>query len=437
MSDKSSNYEADRHSSTYNPRYNLYPHPLSGRHAGITPSYRDRSHRDFSLTVREVSNWTKKCQNRKTFAGWVQNAHKRDYDRFRSNLLAWGAEDIQFAWDELSIYRDYVEKRQAKGCCIEPAIDAVWKADGIITEEIRKGLLEAVATLENVPDEEKNWRPDSDGRVLDLVDPSLWPVIYGTTLDKKGRLIEVPQNAFDIPFCFRHMGVTEIHPSINDEKDLKRGYSDRFCWLPSEFKVSRDGKATKINSYINNLSSPEQQRIFYPIIENIFTALIPMFELALADLARGRCYMARAHGCNKMSRERDAKGPMANMAIPKTNYFRKSKEILGQFQNNEEITTQYADSAVEVCYNHHRCRRKKLACEKICHKRAIVFLQNGEPPLDPKDMWQPPVVSRAQRLAGRNLKVVVKFTTIHLAPGGFSYQPTNNWPLEPMLVIIS
>ncbi|KAK6515768.1 hypothetical protein TWF281_004358 [Arthrobotrys megalospora] len=435
-SDKSSGYERNTHSSTYNPGYTFYPHPFASQNTGITPSYRDQYLRKFSSSIRDTPDWIEKSRDRKIFVQWVQKAHKQDFDDYGKKVLAWNAEDVEFAWDELSVYREYVEKLRGKGCKVEPDIDGVWRADGIISEEVKNDLIDAVATLENVPDTEKNWRPNSGEQILDLVDPSLWPAIYGRTLDQTtGDLLEVTPDAFRIPFCFRQMGVTEIHPSINSEKELKAGYSKSFCWLPSEFKVSKDGQETKISSYINNLNSFEQRGAFYPILEKIFTELIPLFDHALADLHRGGYYKARARGCNKLAREDKGNAAMASKAILKTDYFKKFKEIMTQFQNEEEPTVKYSDSAVDVCYRHHKCSKERSGCDKISHRRISVPMHNLEPPLDPKDMWRPPKLPRprALRLEGRTLKVIVKMTNIILTPEKPNFIEPYDWCIEPML----
>jgi hypothetical protein len=64
---------------------------------------------------------------------------------------------------------------------IIPVLDAgscVLKSDTAITSDLKDELKRAVIILEDVPDHQKDWHPDSDGKVLDLVHPSLFPLIY-------------------------------------------------------------------------------------------------------------------------------------------------------------------------------------------------------------------------------------------------------------------
>src|ERR1041384_1827878 len=55
----------------------------------------------------------------------------------------------------------------------------VVKSDTAIPQDLKYALREAVRPLEDVPDRLKDWHPGSDGKVLDLVHPSLFPLVYG------------------------------------------------------------------------------------------------------------------------------------------------------------------------------------------------------------------------------------------------------------------
>ncbi|KAJ2829112.1 hypothetical protein GGI24_002219 [Coemansia furcata] len=62
--------------------------------------------------------------------------------------------------------------------------------------------------------------------------------------------------------------------------------SERFCWLPAEFRVDNDGTTT-IESYINNLH-PRKHAALYPVIGTIFSKFVPMLEQAVTDLLHPR-----------------------------------------------------------------------------------------------------------------------------------------------------
>ena len=54
----------------------------------------------------------------------------------------------------------------------------VVKSDSIVSGKLKECLKQAVRTLEQVPDSRKDWHLGSNENVLDLVHPSLFPLIY-------------------------------------------------------------------------------------------------------------------------------------------------------------------------------------------------------------------------------------------------------------------
>jgi len=58
----------------------------------------------------------------------------------------------------------------------------VYKSDVAVSPELRGELQEAVKAFEaKIPERMKDWHPESDEQVWDLVDPSLFPLIYERT----------------------------------------------------------------------------------------------------------------------------------------------------------------------------------------------------------------------------------------------------------------
>ncbi|KAJ2830074.1 hypothetical protein FBU31_002562, partial [Coemansia sp. 'formosensis'] len=62
--------------------------------------------------------------------------------------------------------------------------------------------------------------------------------------------------------------------------------SDKFSWLPSEFRVDDNGAVT-IESYINNLH-PVRHAALYPIIASVFSKCLPLLVQVLTDLVHPR-----------------------------------------------------------------------------------------------------------------------------------------------------
>ena len=138
----------------------------------------------------------------------------------------------------------------------------------MIPDSLREKLLAAVAPLENVPDSEKDWHPGSDGLVLDLVHPSLYPIVYDRTMGKTSG-----------------SGTAKVlSPPEFDGADPEF-ISKRFQWLPSDFSVGGDGKVTLASPYINNVH-PIRNKELYSVIPEILQHAIPMYERVLSDLLR-------------------------------------------------------------------------------------------------------------------------------------------------------
>lgn len=129
--------------------------------------------------------------------------------------------------------------------CISIYNGDVIKSDTVITPELQSSLKAAVAPLENVPKHQKDWHPGSNEQVLDLVHPSLFPLVYGVSrilkddtvgLDDfatrcgEGQVIGTPE---DSP-CYQYP-----HMSDNEAPDSEP-YSLKFQWLPCDIDISGD-----------------------------------------------------------------------------------------------------------------------------------------------------------------------------------------------------
>lgn len=124
------------------------------------------------------------------------------------------------------------------------AYDLTTISDCALSDEFREELNEGVKVLEDVPDNLKDWHPGSDGKVLDLVHPSLFPLVYGRTrvLDN-GERVALSDT---VSFCGKGK-VIPVPAHENEKKpntyygrwSLSRSvYSTKFQWLPSEVDIS-------------------------------------------------------------------------------------------------------------------------------------------------------------------------------------------------------
>lgn len=160
------------------------------------------------------------------------------------------------------------------------------KSDTVIPAELTQALKEAVRPLENVPENQKDYHPGSDNKVVDLVHPSLFPVIYG-------RSHILPDKVIGLDDWFHHVGqakrllvppedestTKDPHPGYRVTLEDIQPYSRKFQWMPCDIKFA-DGGGCHIVSYINNLH-PQENRPLYQVLEKIIAKAIPLWDVSL------------------------------------------------------------------------------------------------------------------------------------------------------------
>ncbi|KAF8601405.1 hypothetical protein BDV93DRAFT_558487, partial [Ceratobasidium sp. AG-I] len=290
--------------------------------------------------------------------------------------------------------------------------DRIWQSDKLVPAALRAELIAGVSKLENVPDEEKDWHPRSNGQVLDLVHPSLYPIVYGRTmaypkdsttrdpselasipppgpprkepflpegmqesshsdieeddqeempeestedgndeddlhihdpaytgelywfdghgnqvteaqflalqqeaLEFDNKALANPDTVYEFglnpppwvflppgpsrsphpppgPWSHMHMGMPDDADMFHSDEGLRMrsrvefddqyALSRQFQWLPTDFKVSDDGKTATSLGYINNLH-PDEHADLHLTIDKLVAAYIPLFERVLTD----------------------------------------------------------------------------------------------------------------------------------------------------------
>ena len=126
----------------------------------------------------------------------------------------------------------------------------VVKSDSAIPPDLQAALKAAVDPLEDVPDRLKDWHPGSDDLVLDLVHPSLFPLVYG-----RSKILKEGITTLDD--CIERCGEGETLLVRSDDSTSERVrverdiltinlYSNRFQWLPCEVDISaNDGSSVR------------------------------------------------------------------------------------------------------------------------------------------------------------------------------------------------
>ncbi|KAJ2895691.1 hypothetical protein GGI21_005120, partial [Coemansia aciculifera] len=276
----------------------------------------ERRIRQMSGAIRAKPDWVAKSQNAEVCGRW------------KAEAKAQGLTDLEvdYVFAELSFYASL---HSSGTNILLGAVDGVWCSDSLVDEETTQALKDYAAILENVPAREKDFHPNSNDQVLNLIHPSLFPLIYNRS-SVLSEPIASPQAALDLksfghfpgtplnwnralnPLSSRHgsSGLDKSdeldidHEMRVDRVSLRSELSDReqpgffiplqgisytsqkFCWLPAEFRVDSDGTTT-IESYINNLH-PRTHAALYPTIGSIFSKFVPMLEQVVTDLVHPR-----------------------------------------------------------------------------------------------------------------------------------------------------
>ncbi|KAL4932241.1 DUF4246 domain-containing protein [Aspergillus undulatus] len=114
---------------------------------------------------------------------------------------------------------------------IMPLDSGVVLSDTAISSELQHELHKAVAPLETL---KKDFHPNSGEKVVDLVHPSLFPVIYGRIRVLRKRLLGLDD-------CLNHAGEGELLPAEPDGTGYSSGFSKRFQWMPCNIEFTSDG----------------------------------------------------------------------------------------------------------------------------------------------------------------------------------------------------
>ncbi|CAO3571433.1 unnamed protein product [Mortierella alpina] len=261
-----------------------FPNPIVG----------DEPHCDFPATllaelsimaasnaIREKPDWWIKYKDPAIASRWRQEIMDASVQRGGGWVMR--EEQVDCVFKELDWYAEKCQKQIDSGveAPIEMAIDCTRRSDGLIPSDLKERLLACVQKLKDVPDHLKDWHPGSNNQVLDIVHPSLYPVIAGRTLVTEDEAIPP----------LDHVGQGKVLEEL-PECDAPEAYcSKQYQWLSTDVKVTPEGQV-KIKSYVNNLH-PIEHKDIYPALEGILERFLPMFEEVLGEMLQYHSYGCR------------------------------------------------------------------------------------------------------------------------------------------------
>ncbi|WTB86883.1 DUF4246 domain-containing protein [Streptomyces cellulosae] len=311
-----------------------------------------------SAQLRSKPRWFEKMRD----AGIV--------DRWTQEALVQGLTEAQVRYviDELA---HYAALRDEETGAEVSAVDGVWQSDTLVDDGLRQRLREAVRVLEEIPEEERDWHPGSDGQVLDLVHPSLFCLVR--------EVSGVSGQAWDNP--------TDSYSRYE--------FSEKFQWLPTDADVDDDGRVS-FRSYVNNVH-PEKHRDLVEVLPELVARMVPLWENVLSDL---RC-----------------RRPL-RMVADEYNWYESDEYEVPEPEEDDFEDKEAYEKALEAW---------ESAEEE--------WYDNRRPILPDAPEFSPPQVPEGSdrvSLRGRRLQVIVKLATIHLTPDKPEYAG-GSWHVEGML----
>ncbi|KAL2798387.1 hypothetical protein BJX66DRAFT_334091 [Aspergillus keveii] len=252
---------------SHSPR-NAFPTALIGNgDFGRLDTYREVLMRQVMNSIIDKPEWYRKVYDEQITAKWRQEVADSGKD-ISLKMMDWIIQELRWK-------ADYLDKHGA----ILAFDTGIVISDTAISPDLQQELQDAVKALET--NTKKDFHPGSDDKVVDLVHPSLFPVIYGRSRILTDRLINLDD-------CLNHVGEGELLPTPTEQQIPTHHYSHpdpfsrKFQWMPCNIKLTGDG-GCRVTSYINNLH-PKKNSSLYRVIEKIVAQTIPLWNITLSNL---------------------------------------------------------------------------------------------------------------------------------------------------------
>ncbi|KAG8949549.1 hypothetical protein FRC04_008482 [Tulasnella sp. 424] len=227
---------------------------------------------EYSYALRCKPSWWTEYKDPKVVAKWKAEILDQEKDTFEGERLS--EAEIDYILAELA---GYDKMRDESTGLQQSCFAGVYESDALIPEELRQRLLEAVKPLEGGPDEQKDWRPQCNNQVRDLVDPSLYCGVYGRTL-----AYHLHKDCDD--------GGPKKTGQLNHESHAAHvrecpewAVSEQFTWIPTDFDITEDGRSAKAVEYINNVH-PSRHSDLHKVIEEVVARFSFLWDRVLTDL---------------------------------------------------------------------------------------------------------------------------------------------------------
>lgn len=311
-----------------------------------------------SVAIRQKDGWAEKVRDPEVVARW------------RGEAVSQGLDPL--AADRVIRELDHLARTRVSAAGARPApVNGCFESDTALSAELLGALQAGARELEG--EGPPDYHPLSDDLVVDLLHPSLCPLVSDLT----------------------HVRADE--PLASVPADGPR----RFQWLPAEVDVGADGACT-FASPINGLH-PRRHSALTRSIERALSACLPLLEETLTELrrARARAMLSSAPPCGF--------------------------DMYALWEPFEQwIERAYPEQA--SCAPEHMDELEDVYLDEYQETREGQL--GGWPAPLPFAPPEPPPPDRVARLRGRRLQVIVKMSDVRLDGERTSRYPGGAWHCE-------
>ncbi|KAG8999827.1 hypothetical protein FRB90_011942 [Tulasnella sp. 427] len=228
---------------------------------------------ELSYALRTKPEWWKKYKNPEIRTKWEKEALDHEIQGGRLTEA-----EVKYTLDEL---QGYEKMRDETTGIQQSCYHGIYETDFLISEDLRRRLVDAVKVLEDVPEAKKDWHPRSNNQVLDLVHPSLYCTVYDRTLAFPPESDLTTRTSADLT-KIKHPYAASANKSGPQPAYERWAYSKKFCWIPTDFDVPSGGQPAKALSYINNIE-PDLVEL-YSVVEGVVGRFALLWDRVLTDL---------------------------------------------------------------------------------------------------------------------------------------------------------
>ncbi|RAH47137.1 uncharacterized protein BO95DRAFT_441568 [Aspergillus brunneoviolaceus CBS 621.78] len=268
------------------PRGSRFAHGIADWRQSPQLTLREVCMLQFMSYVTEQPDWENKCDDPDTLEIWREKADSAfDLDQ---PCWDWCRKELQ---DKAADFKrkGHVAVFDADSRVIKAEVDASLLAD------LRTAMEPLFSSTEKPDSEDKEALVEAgvQGPIRHVVDPSMYPLVYGRTrvLINGGKVdldsfescdnslcqtAPIPDKLTKHPYELNH---EERDPDDGRATNKPKYWSNKFQWLPCEVKFTNRGE-TKITSYINGVN-PREKETYRALEKLIATAIQPWNEMLI------------------------------------------------------------------------------------------------------------------------------------------------------------